>query len=181
MFDINATQEPDGDILKQVQEHGETLSSLEQKLEEAQELAEGLKASIKNLVEKILPDLMNDAGIKELMLTDGSKIKNTEFVFARIKDAVTAFKWLEDNGEESIVDNTVTMNFKNGDAERAAEAMELLEKEGFSFANKKGIHWKRLESFVKEALDNPELKETFPREAFGVYEGEVVKYTKPTH
>jgi hypothetical protein len=95
---------------------------------------------------------MDQAGVDTLKLTNGRKIAIQEFVDARITDPNTAFDWLRDTNNESLKEN------HNVDA-----------------VSKISIHNMTLKSFCRDALDNPELAETLPKKAFGIYEGKRAK------
>ena len=173
--------EQNQDTLQTIKNFGDMLSSLSDIIERNEEVVAEAKKKFKEIAEHKLPELMNEIQIDELKLSDGSVIKKEEFVFSRIKIPETAFSWLKEQGEEAIIDNVVGLKFGKGEDQSATDLMDWLSEKGYAFTNKKDVHWKRLESFIKEALADPKLKESLPREAFGVYEGEIVKFKKPKH
>jgi hypothetical protein len=169
-------QDTNKDTLEVIQNYGVDLSTIHKEIQTKEDELAELKESFKDISERKLPDLMVEMGITELKLSDGSVIKKEDVLYSRIKDPKIAFKWLRDNGEEAIIDNKISMNFKKGNDDIANEVIDYLVSKGVDYNSKEDVHWKRLESFIKEVLQNPELKESLPKAAFGVYEGEVVKF-----
>ena len=53
---------------------------------------------------------------------------------------------------------------------------EDLRTRGVLFDHKQTVHPSTLKSFVTEALNNPDLRDQLPREAFGVYEARKVTF-----
>ncbi len=140
--------------------------SLELKLKEVEEL----KDHIKEIEENLLPTLMDDTGLEEITLNDGSKIKCGDFIVARIQDQDTAFQWLRETQNEGIIKNEIKIELARGDDEQAKMVADLLDEKGIPATRKESVHYQTLNAFVREALNNPELQDTLPKKAFGVYE-----------
>ena len=58
---------------------------------------------------------MNKYGLKLIQLDDGRKIQINNFVDARIKDPNTAFQWLRETNNDSIIKNDITVSLGRGD------------------------------------------------------------------
>ena len=123
---------------------------------------------------------MEQAGVNTLELSDGRKIAIQEFVDARIKDPNTAFDWLRETNNESIIKNQITLSLGRNEDALAQEIMNKIQREygDVQVDNRISVHNMTLKSFCKEALDNPELAETLPKQAFGIYEGKRAKVTQ---
>ena len=167
------------DTLIVIQQYGEDLSDIQDEIILAEAALSNAKSRFNEIATKTLPDLMNEIGIEELKLKDGSLIRKSDVVYARIKNPDVAFNWLKSQGEDSIIDNTFTLKFKKGEEAAVLDLKEILEVFDINYTNKQDVHWKRLESFIKDVIADPVLNQSLPREAFGVHEGEIVKFKKP--
>ena len=137
-----------------------------------------LKAIRKQISEELIPDLMNKNGLKLIQLDTGAKIQINEFVDARIKDPGVAFDWLRETNNDSIIKNQITISLDRGDDGVAEELTTKLKEEyGIDADRKIAIHHATLKSFCRDALEDPELAESLPREAFGIYQGQRAKLT----
>jgi hypothetical protein len=157
---------------------GDSLNELNSKVIEAEEEVSKLKTTRKQVAEELIPDLMNKVGLKLVQLEDGTKIKVDEFVDARIKDANVAFEWLRKTNNESIIKNQISVSLGRGDDDRAQQVLELLKENDVEADHKITVHNQTLKAFCRDALDNPELAESLPREAFGIYQGKRAKITQ---
>jgi hypothetical protein len=157
---------------------GDSLNELNSKVIEAEEEVSKLKTTRKKVAEELIPDLMNKVGLKLVQLEDGTKIKVDEFVDARIKDANVAFEWLRETNNESIIKNQISVSLGRGDDDRAQQVLELLKENDVEADHKITVHNQTLKAFCRDALDNPELAESLPREAFGIYQGKRAKITQ---
>lgn len=174
-IDTSGVEADDLAILKQL---GDTLSELDSKVLLAEAEVSMLKATRKQVAEELIPDLMNKVGLKLVQLENGTKIKVDEFVDARIKDANTAFEWLRETNNESIIKNQISVSLGRGDDDKAQEVIQLLKENDVEADLKITVHNQTLKAFCRDALDNPELAESLPREAFGIYQGKRAKITQ---
>lgn len=167
----------EADDLATLKELGVTLNDLDQRIMGAEVAVSDLKAKRKQVAEELIPDLMNKVGLKLVQLEDGTKIKVDEFVDARIQDANTAFDWLRATNNESIIKNQISVSLGRGDDAKAQEILALLKDKDVDADLKITVHNQTLKAFCRDALDNPELAESLPREAFGIYQGKRAKIT----
>lgn len=164
--------------LAEIRQLGDTLNELDQNILQAEAEVSNLKQRRKQVAEELLPDLMNKCGLSLIQLNNGAKIQINEFVNARIKDPDVAFQWLRDTNNDSIIKNDITVSLGRGDDALAQQVIATLkESHNIDAQVRIGIHNMTLKSFCKDALDNPELAESLPREAFGIYEGQRAKIT----
>ena len=152
------------------------LERVDAEIVEAELQLSNLKQSRKTIAEEHLPTLMEQAGIETLKLASGRKIEVKEFVDAKIKDPNVAFQWLRETNNDSIIKNEISVSLGRGDDALAQEIISTLKEKHDIEANVRvGIHNMTLKSFCRDALDNPELAETLPKEAFGIYQGKRAK------
>jgi len=156
----------------------DTLVQLENEVTEAEEALSALKNKRKTIAEEHLPTMLETMGIDGLSLSNGKQIVLNEFVDARIKDSEAAFDWLRATNNDSIIKNQVSITLGRDQDDLAQEIKDLIEESFSVVADRKvTIHHATLKSFCRDALDNPELAESLPREAFGIYQGKRVKVT----
>ena len=174
------TEEPRNIQLSELTELAEQLAELDTSIATKEEEVSTLKQQRKTIAEEHLPQLMEQAGVNTLELSDGRKIAIQEFVDARIKDPNTAFDWLRETNNESIIKNQITLSLGRNEDALAQEIMNKIQREygDVQVDNRISVHNMTLKSFCKEALDNPELAETLPKQAFGIYEGKRAKVTQ---
>lgn len=163
-----------GASLQELQCMGKTLSELKGTLDSYQKLAEQTAKAISQLEDVALPEMMTQLGLEEITLDTGHKITKKKLVFASVKDEHTAFQWLRDHDEDSIIKNTINVSLSRGDDELAVIIEKELEKLGVVFERKEAVHPSTLKAFIKEALADPNLADSLPRKAFGIYETERV-------
>ncbi len=179
--DFQLTSEPEETKPRDIQmseltELADTLVELDSAVIEAEAALSELKQKRKTIAEEHLPQLMEQAGIETLKLSSGKKIAVQDFVDARIKDPIVAFDWLRETNNESIIKNQITIALGRNEDERAQEIVNKLKREYDIDADQRvTVHNMTLKSFCKDALDNPELAESLPREAFGIYQGKRAK------
>jgi len=156
----------------------DTLVQLENEVTEAEEALSALKNKRKTIAEEHLPTMLETMGIDGLSLSNGKQIVLNEFVDARIKDSEAAFDWLRATNNDSIIKNQISITLGRDQDDLAQEIKDLIEESFSVVADRKvTIHHATLKSFCRDALDNPELAESLPREAFGIYQGKRVKVT----
>lgn len=166
------------DSLTEIQQLGETLSNLKQELQEQESVVSGIKKAIQQLEEVTIPQIMDERNITEVRLSDGSTIKVGDFIQARITPAneAAAFQWLRDTRNDGIIKNEVKVQLDRGQDDRAQRIMDTLDSDGIPYSYKQSVHPATLKSFITEALQNPDLAETLPKDVFSVYEARRVKF-----
>lgn len=158
-------------------ELSDTLVNLENQIAEAEENLSALKGSKKKVAEEHLPTMLETLGIDSLRLTNGKQIVINSFVDARIKDETAAYSWLRETNNSSIIKNEVKASLDRGNDQLVSQILETLQEMGVEASCKSSIHHSTLKSFCRDALENPELAESLPREAFGIYQGKRAKVT----
>ena len=170
------TDTPRNIQMNELTELATELETVDAKIVEAEVELSNLKQSRRTIAEEHLPQLMEQAGIDSLKLASGRKIEIKEFVDAKIKDPNVAFQWLRETNNDSIIKNEISVSLGRGDDALAQDIIQTLKEQYEVDANVRvGIHNMTLKSFCRDALDNPELAETLPKNAFGIYQGKRAK------
>ena len=175
---VDSTENVEHDDLTEIMQLGKTIAELDQDVLQAEAQVSELKQKRKHIAEELLPDLMTKNGLKLIQLDDGRKIRIDNFVDARIKNAEVAFNWLRDTNNDSIIKNNITVSLSRNEDALARDILKTLKESHDIDADCRiSVHNMTLKSFCKDALEDPELADSLPREAFGIYEGKRAKIT----
>jgi hypothetical protein len=139
---------------------------LKKKEDEVAELEEKLKAKKEerdDISSRVIPELLQEQGLSEIKLADGSKVSvKKEFRATLPKDDLTreaAYKWLRDQNLGDIIKNNVTVSFGKGEDNKANQLVDLAVANGFTPQQKSDVAWNTLtalyEERVKAGLDMP--------------------------
>jgi hypothetical protein len=158
------------------------------------ELEEALKSCKKRreqITNEIIPRMMRDNGLTEIVTPNGVKVSINKSLFASIPAYTTinkekdsdrrkeliqrreaAIKWLEDNGHESIIKRSFEIQFgKNEKAKAEAFKADVLKRgDGLHFSEGLDVHHMTLSSLVRELHKESTV---FPWDVLGVAEKEV--------
>ena len=101
-----------------------------------------LKQKEKELSEQIIPSKLEEFGVLDIKLADGSRISAEPFYAARITAEKTddAHQWLRDNGHGDIIKNVVSVSFGRGEDDRAKKVMTELFEQGLDAEQKESVH-----------------------------------------
>ena len=174
------------ELLKQMQEDasavpednlgkiGAVATDIAETEEEIAQLKSQLKKKedyITKLSEQVLPTLFSEVGLSELKLSDGRKLKVSEYFRASIKaeNRQLAYTWLRDNGFGDLVKNQVTCSFGRNEDEKASGLMSDLSDKGLEPAQREWVEPSTLRAFVREQY---EKGVDLPMELLGAYVGQ---------
>lgn len=137
-------------------------------IDAAEEALRVLKEEYRRIEQESLPDLMNELGISEIKLTDGTSVAVEEAVTAQISEdrRPAAHAWLKANGFGGLIKSVVSVAFERGEEEVAQRAAQLLADEtGHTASMEERVHPATLRSFVKEQM---EAGKPPPFDVFGI-------------
>lgn len=139
--------------------------------------AEGKAKELKKISQDLLPDLMNEVGLSDFKLTDGSQVELVDKLIASIKkdDEPKAFTWLRDEGEEDLIKNTIKASLGMEEDDKVEEIVKFMEEQEIDCEIKASIHNGTLRKFVKGKLEEGEKLPEY----FGIHEYKEAKITKP--
>lgn len=170
-----AVEATDGEV-RRIAELANKQLDLERSVAELEEMLKAEKEKLRVVQEHDLPDALAEAGVSEIRLADGSRVKAEPFVTAHISKAKAdeAHSWLEENGHGGIIKREVTAKFGKGD-DNFAIAVEALQMRGIAVDTKESVHHSTLRAFAKEQI---ELGTDLPVDLFGLYSGFKAKIAK---
>ena len=134
----------------------------------AEEEISKLKEAERNLSDNLIPNLMREAGISLMKLSDGSSVEVKPYYQANITESFKerAHNWLRENGFGDLIKNNVTLEFGKGQDKQAQAVIQDAQEKGYNVKQKEGVHWATLRTFVREQIQ--EGKQV-PNDMFGVY------------
>tara|TARA_R100000231_G_scaffold84045_2_gene63969 strand:- start:834 stop:1373 length:540 start_codon:yes stop_codon:yes gene_type:complete len=162
--------------VKSISEKCNQLKDLQTQIEHVEERLKKLKNQSKDLEERIIPEMMQEAGVSLLKLKDGSTVEVKPFYAAKIPESRVdeAFGWLRTKGFEDLIKNTVTASFNRGQDNQVSELIKVCEEHGFNYNKKEKVEPMTLKAFVREQVENGK---ELPFDLFGVYIANKTKIT----
>lgn len=148
--------------------------TLQQQIEDLNNLMTELTDQKRKIDEYDLPDAMSQAGVTEFKLTNGAKVTVKPFYSGKITDENKdqAFSWLRDNDFADLIKHEIVVPLGRGNEEQAKEIMEMLKKMRAQYTDKESVHHSTLAAFIKEQV---EAGSAFPMETFNAYVGRRAK------
>lgn len=134
---------------------------LNDKLETRERLEEEIAANsdeIKQLRERLIPDLMQSIGLTEFRVVDGRVLSISPVYYASVPKARSeaAFDWLRAHNMGGIIKEAIEVSIDH---------KESLVEKNIPFSIHGGIHPSTLKAFVKERIEAGDTE--FPKDLFG--------------
>ena len=150
-------------LAKEVLKAEEEINALEAVLNEK-------KKEHRNLVENRIPAAMQEIGMSNFTMADGSTIEVKPFYSASIpKDRKgEAFEWLRIHGYDDIIKNQVSVQFGRGEDGDASGLIRVIRENGMIPLQTEKIESQTLRAWVREMV---EQGVKFPTELFGAFCG----------
>ena len=166
----------DQDNVKSISDKCHQLNELQSQLKEKEEAISKLKHKIRDMEERIIPEMMQEAGVSKIKLKDGTEVEIKPFYAAKIPESRVeeAFSWLRGKGFEDLIKNTVTASFGRGQDNQVSELISVCEKFGFNYNKKEKVEPMTLKAFVREQVEGGK---ELPFDLFGVYIANKTKIT----
>lgn len=170
-----AVEATDGEV-RRIAELANKQLDLERELNALEDQLKAKKEQLRVVQEHDLPDALAEAGVSEIRLADGSRVKAEPFVTAHITKAKAeeAHAWLIDHGFGDIIKREVTAKFGKSD-DNWVVAVEALQARGIAIETKEAVHHSTLRAFAKEQI---EQGTDIPVDLFGLYSGFKAKIAK---
>jgi|TARA_S200002703_G_scaffold116919_1_gene102463 hypothetical protein len=153
------------------------LLETQKQISTAEEQLKKLKEVESTLSEQTIPNLMQQAGVSMIKLSDGSSVEVKPFYSARIPASKSeeAFNWLRENGHGDLIKNQVSLEFGMKQDNEAKSLVEELKQKGLAVQQKTSVHPSSLRGFVREQIQD--LGKDVPAELFGTYVANKTKIT----
>ena len=172
-----STVSVDTGMSKDIAKSCNKLLETQKKISETEEQLKKLQEVERTLSEQTIPNLMQQAGVQLLKLTDGTSVEVKPFYSARIPASKTeeAFTWLRENGHEDMIKNQVSLEFGMKEDNMAKSVVEDLKSKGLNVKQKTSVHPSTLRGFVREQIE--QLGKDVPADLFGTYIANKTKIT----
>ena len=125
------------------------ISDLEEQLKKKKEEADYISSSV-------IPELLNEQGLSEIKLSDGSKVSvKKEFRATVPKDDIkreAALQWLRDQNLGDIIKNNVSVTFGKGEDDKAKQLLDLAAENGYEPQQKSDVAWNTLTALYQERV-----------------------------
>lgn len=132
-----------------------------QQVADAQEELDAAKARHDEVAERLLPAALDELGMSEVVLTDGSvvsvspKVSATWPSEANLQRRAAAIAWLESIGAADLVSCEVVAAFSRASLDAARElAKDLCERDDARVRLIEKVHPQTLSAFVRDRLEN---------------------------
>tara|TARA_R100001440_G_scaffold50251_1_gene70222 strand:+ start:3780 stop:4319 length:540 start_codon:yes stop_codon:yes gene_type:complete len=160
----------DTEAAKGIAQECNKLIETQKEVANMEEQIKKLKETERNLSEQSIPNLMQQAGISEIKLDDGTAISIKTYYAASISKANEdeAFNWLRDNGFGDLIKNNVILQFGKAQDEDANSLVSDLKSKGHSVSQKMKVEPQTLKKFLREEI---EAGKNVPADLFGVFVG----------
>lgn len=178
MSEINSLFEVDAgaltisnDSLNSIGALAKRAKQLEKEIEELDTTVKERKEQLDKLLGEAIPGMLQELGMKNFTMNDGSTITVKPFYSASIKEEkrALAYEWLRDNGYDDIIKNTVSVRFGRGEDELCDTLLSQLREHNYPVEQAQKIEPQTLKAWVKDMV---ERGAEFPTETFGVYIGQ---------
>ena len=172
MSSIDISQEN----IKSITDKCHQLQQLQKQYKEKEEELSKIKSQVRDMEERIIPEMMQEAGVSKIKLKDGTEVEVKPFYAAKIPESRVdeAFGWLRGQGFEDLIKNTVTANFNRGQDNQVSELIKVCEEHGFAYSKKEKVEPMTLKAFVREQIESGNK---IPFDLFGVYIATKTKIT----
>ena len=172
MSSIDISQES----IKSITDKCHQLQDLQKQYKEKEDALSKLKSKVRDYEERVIPEMMQEAGVSKIKLKDGTEVEVKPFYAAKIPESRIdeAFGWLRSNGYEDLIKNTVTANFNRGQDNQVSELIKVCEDHGFTYSKKEKVEPMTLKAFVREQVEGGKK---VPFDLFGVYIANKTKIT----
>lgn len=156
---------------------GSVMKERQAQADEKEKELKALQAIVCQIAEVMLPEQMEEAGIADITLSDGTKITLQRFYNAKIPSDrwAEALDWLRENNHDGIITAGFSVKRPKGQSEDVLAARDALCDLGINVDVEDNIHHSTLKAFVREQIES---EAELPKELFGVYEGKRVTFKK---
>ena len=120
----------------------EKLKSVSAQITESESKLKELKDQEKYINNFTIPEIMNKMNLSTVKLKDGSELSIKKVYSATIKadKKAEAIQWLRNNGLGDIVKNEITVNFGQGEENKAMTYVNLARGQGYEPSQKEAVH-----------------------------------------
>ena len=152
----------------------EKLKSIGAQVSEAESKLKELKEQEKYINNFTIPEIMNKLNLSTVKLKDGSELSIKKVYSATINayKKAESIQWLRNNGLGDIVKNEITVNFGQGEENKAVAYVTLAKGQGYEPSQKEAVH----PSTLKVTMEDWKSKgNDVPEDLFWTFDGNQTK------
>jgi hypothetical protein len=155
------------EAIEKLKSVGAQVSATESKLKE-------LKEQEKFISNFTIPEIMNKMNLTTVKLKDGSELSIKKVYSATMKadKKAEAIQWLRDNGLGDIVKNEITVNFGQGEENKAVAYATLARGQGYEPSQKEAVHAMTLKVTMEDWKNKGNV---VPEDLFWTFDGNQTK------
>jgi len=138
--------------LVQLEELVVAYKALEKHIAVQEEALSATKAAFKTVAQESIPALLNQHGLAEIKLRNGSKIIVKEDASVSVPDdkKLAFFEFLKERNEEDII--KLNIQFKKMPVEKQKDLFDFLNNYDYDYESDRGVHPMTLKSYFKKLL-----------------------------
>lgn len=159
------------------------LTEAEREVEAAESALKVAKERQRKIAEEDLPSAMEEVGLKEVKLPDGSKIAVKQDVYVAIPslNREACWTWLDEHGHGGLIKTQIVAQFGRGEEqhELMQQVMQALMMLNVDATPKQDVHAQTLKAWFREQLQDAEKAAVLPLDLFGARPVTVATVTKP--
>lgn len=131
------------------------LKKVEDAIEAKEEELKQLKKQAENISSVVIPQLMEEQGLKQIKLADGSSVTiNTSYFCTVNKEQIeSAYNWLRDNGLGDLIKNEVSVSFGVNEDDKARSLLDLAANQGYQPTQKQKVEPMVLKALYRERIE----------------------------
>ena len=163
--------------LTELSEHAKKAADLEARILIGEALIVDLKKELNMILRMDIPGVLDEVGMKDFTLTDGTNVKIVHKIKASIAkiNMPEAVEWLKDNGLGDIVKETVSVLMNKIPQETKDKMLEAITELGLQSELAVKVNANTLSATVRE---QKEEGIEIPEDLLGVYEWDEAKLTR---
>jgi hypothetical protein len=126
----------------------------ETQAEQDESKAKASRAAHSNIVEVLLPALMEELGLKSFVTTSGATVRIKDDIRCSLAEdrREVGMDWLESRGHGSVIKRKVSVDFVKGQEAEAKQAAELLAQRGLLVSEGRTVHAQTLKALLKQLM-----------------------------
>ena len=154
------------------------IMKLEEVIEDLETKVKENKALLLKLSTEMIPETLDELGLSEVTLSDGTKVSLSNFYSCSIKEdkKAAAMNWLRNNDLGDVIKTEVVVPFGKGDVKQAEKtSSEILKKLKLKSTVTYSVHAQTLKKLARE---QHEAGKSLPESSFNLYIGRITKLKK---
>ena len=161
---------------QKLSEEIEKLKSIQSEIKNLEDRIKDLKKDEKHFSTIVIPKMMEDMNLSTVKHKDGSEISVKKIYSATIKaeKKAEAIQWLRNNGLGDIVKNEITVNFGQGEENKAMAYATLARESGYEPSQKEAVHAGTLRVTMEDWKNKGN---DVPEDLFWTFDGNQTKVT----